>query len=240
MLKIDCNGFNVTDDNRITVTHSPDERIEHEFTKVIAKRIVLQNHNIMLRMDNLSPQERANFLLDGRMDEVSLFLKIEEKTDKNFSLADGVISSWPAGYEIRIPNGEHPYDLLLASLLEKWFDLIPDFHKYPMIRKPMLMPVRASELVRPARVEIAFQFWQASDWDYWASPVMLRTIAQHISRAINEFDDKFHEVKNKGIEDVDIGGKAKSLMAMAVPTETELREDMRTRRKIKISKKSGS
>lgn len=228
MLKIDVHGLNVANDNRVEPILSPDERCEWEFTRVIARRIITHNHNIHIRLDDISPQERANLLLDGKMDELSLYLRIEDRKPPANS------TEFPkAGYELRTPGGNHPYDILFAEMIRKWFGLIPDWEDYASTRKPLLMPPRDSNLVRPARLEIAFQFFQAPDWDYWCAPVMLRTIANHISRAINEFDDRFNEVKLNGLPD-DLSEKRKSMMDMLPPEEDEILADARPKGKLKV------
>ncbi len=189
MLKIDCNGLNSFHE-KISTTRSPDDRGEHEFSKVIAKNIQLQNHNIVIRMDDISPQERANFLLEGRRDEISLFIKFE-------NLPEGYEE---AGFFIRKAANDYNPDSFLMELIRNWFAAIPDLRDYTdntsvNIGKPLLLPPRAVEIVRPARLEIVLCFWQAPEWVYGASPVRLKILGHHISRAINEFDARFNEIK---------------------------------------------
>lgn len=200
MLRIDCAGLN-SFHKKIETTRSPDDRGEHEFSKVIAKSIMLQNHLIENRLQDLSPQERANFLLQGRRDEVSLTLKFETLPDET-----------PAGFFIRLPANNYPPDLLIRDLLCKWFSLIPDFNDYTLDkninkRKPLLLPPRSTDITRPARCEIVLCVWQAPDWEFWVTPTRLKILGQHISRAINQFDDEFNNIdwgveENKSIMDV--------------------------------------
>ena len=198
MLKVEVNGFNIHSDNRIETTRSPDDRAEHEFGKIIVKGIHPNNHNVVMRMDDISPQARANFLLEGRRDEVSLCLKFVNLGYAVQKLETVEITKQrKAGFFCRVPNNGYTPDHLFMKMLRKWFDLIPDLHDYTddpevNVGKAILLPPRSVEIERPARVELVFGIWQAFDWEYWATPVRLKMLGHHITHAVNEFDDKFN------------------------------------------------
>lgn len=188
MIKVDPNGLNCHH-AKIETIRSPDDRAEHEFSRTLVRGIHCQNHNTVVRMDDWTPQQRADWLLDGRRDELSICIKFA-----------ALPSDKKAGYFIRIPANNYAPDHLFQRLLRHWFDFIPDLHDYTddtEVNKgrPVLLPPRGVELVRPARVEIVFATFGAEDWMYWSTPVRLKMLGNHIARAVNQFDAEFNSLE---------------------------------------------
>lgn len=188
MIKIDCYGLN-TYHEKIPTYDSPDGRPEFHFTKVMVKGIIPQHHNVVMREHDMTPQQRANFLLEGDRGNISIVLKFcKAKKDNQ-----------PGGYFIRVPSGGYTPDKLLSDLARKWLNLIPDFNDYTETSlskgKPLLLPPRPVETIRPARIEINFVTFDCEDWLYWNTPVALKMFGNHLTRAFNEFDAELTNIK---------------------------------------------
>jgi len=180
MLRVDLNGFMLHNENRTNVVISPDERPEWMFSRVIAKRLNLKNHLVKIRESDDDVNDRSEFLLEGRRDELSLAIKI---------------GSWdgPAGFYVNLPRNRYSPDLLLSDLLRKYLCLVPGLQDFTgteyASRAPLLLPPRPIEVERPARAELVIGSVRSADWDYWLSPPTLILYSQCVAKAIHEFDD---------------------------------------------------
>ena len=193
MIKLDCHGYCLHNDNKGTILQTQDGRPEWQFTKLIAAHINSQNHLVKTRAEDWSIQERAKWLLEGNRDEISMVLRLGEWDGEH-------------GFFVNLPRNRYMPDHLLADLLRKYLSCIPEFVHFDIFedksgsnvakKAPLLLPPRNTEVQRPARCELVIGSLSQDDWQFWLAPPTLRLFSQQLSKAVNEFDDLVHKLES--------------------------------------------
>jgi hypothetical protein len=187
MLRIDLNDYMISNENRGSAIKTQDDRYEWQLLRVIAKRLNIQNHQVQIREGDATVKERAEYLMGGRSDELSVALRLHNKPQ--------------GGFFISMSPRARGADKLLSDLCRKYLSLIPDIIDYTeeeAERIPELITFCGPTIDRPARVEISIASVASEDWTYWLAPPRLVLYAQLLSKAFNEFDDLYNGVEHQG------------------------------------------
>lgn len=217
MLKIDANGFRLVSEHAdvIPTYEAPDNTTEGQITSAVAKRVRVQNHNKIYRETTFSVNDRREWLNDGDRIDVSLHLRVGDWEGEQ-------------GFIVRTPLKPYKPDLLLKEVLTKWLNAfieLKDLSNTEVVPKvPLLFPNMENKIERPARAEIYLCSINPDlEWDYWIRPNQLIMFAEHIQKAINEYDDKLSELLSS--EDV-----SKEVKENKPATETKKPRKKRTPR----------
>lgn len=204
MILVDCNGYECSD-SKVKVS-AFEGNPEFRYTKVVGMRIDTDNHNTFVRISEMTAKERALYLLGYDVADGEATGKREDigREDIAISLRLGGDPLYQ-GFTVMIAAGNYGPDILLQNTIRKWLAFFPglrDLTEEEDItakRKAPLLVYKEPSAVRPARVQIELCSATAIDAEYWLRPTQLKLFAEHISRAINEYDDLYDEFTKKSV-----------------------------------------
>lgn len=175
MLRVDISGYKLSSEHCPKRTRFPDGELEYNALAVFVGMVRPSNHLVDLRRSDISMQDRAEYLLQGRLNDVSISLRTHAEKKP--------------GWCIRLPAEPTLFEKFLQSCLVTHINkMLPkNFVQLQLDGRGVLLPAREHE--RPARIEMNLCS-HIEDTGYRAH-TYLHTFARAVTIALSEYDANF-------------------------------------------------
>lgn len=175
MLRVDIAGFKLSSENCPKRTSFPDGEPEHVLLSTFVGLVRPSNHLVNIRKADMSLQRRAEFLLEGNLNDVSVSVRTHAGTEP--------------GWYTRLPAEPSVYEKFLDGCVSSHIGkMLPrNFSQLVVEGRGVLLPAR--EHPRPARIEINLCS-HVADTGYRAH-TYLTTFARALAIGLSEYDANY-------------------------------------------------